>query len=612
MKNIKFLKKYFFTILIFAGIFVFAYLLLLVPSTTSAFSTWPYSPQFNLQGPLFSRMYPPSIYSPMFSPRINSPWSYPNTSFQPLSYGQSSLFNNWQNPFTPWGLQANHQFSSGGLQNSFINLGTPGPFSFQNPWASNSYSQGYQPGRYSASSGPNSFFNEFSILGAFPLWPSSPPTIARTAAVTSPPPPAGPPAPLGIDTSQILYKPPAFQSLGVSYVPGQPAYVGGQVVATFRPGVPPVEINKVYAVHQCRELYSSPYAGFKILSVPTFVTVKNMCQKLSLEPSILSVSPNYYRHAHQIITPDDTYYNYQWHLPRLNCGWAWNYSTGAGALVGLLDSGVAYQTSGVYAKAPDLAGTLFVPGQDFINLDAYPDDDYGHGTHMAGCIAQTTFNAFGVAGVAYNATIMPVKIMDNTGSTPISNEVEGIYFATNNGVNIINMSLGGTGVAASEQDAVTYAYSNGVTVVCSAGNAGSSVPEYPASYTECLSVSALRYDYRIPSYSNYGAYIDVCAPGGDLSVDQNLDNFGDGILQQTHNGSNFSTFYYYFMEGTSPACALVSGVAALIISKSTIPLTPLQVTDILKGSATDLGAAGWDEYYGNGLVNAYLAVVQTP
>lgn len=299
-------------------------------------------------------------------------------------------------------------------------------------------------------------------------------------------------------------------------------------------------------------------------------------------------------------------------MPRLNCGLAWDYSTGTGALVGLLDSGVAYQTAGVYTKAPDLAGTLFVPGYDFMNLDPYPDDDYGHGTHMAGCIAQTTNNLLGVTGVAFNATIMPVKVMDNLGSTPISTEVDGIYFAANSGVNIINMSLGGAGTSLTEQEACTYAYNNGVTIICSAGNAASNVPEYPASYAECTSVSAVRYDNTRPSYSNYGAYIDVCAPGGDLTVDQNLDGFGDGILQQTHNGTNFTTFYYYFMEGTSPACALVSGVAALIVSKSILALTPLQVTTILKGSTTDLGLLGWDQYYGSGLVNAYQAVLQTP
>ena len=464
---------------------------------------------------------------------------------------------------------------------------------------------------------PNDFFNDFLIAGLTSS-PSIPYVMApyvltpysRTAAATLTPAPLPAPevAALGIDTGQFRLGPPASQSLNY-YIPGQPSYTTGQVVVTFRPGTPVAEIARVYATHQCREIYASPYAGYKLLAIPSSVTVLEMVRRLSLEPSVLYASPNLYRRNHLI--PNDPYYTYQWHLPRLNCSYAWDLSTGIGALVALLDSGVAYQTAGVYALAPDLAGTLFAPGYDFVNLDAYPNDDYGHGTHMAGCIAQTTNNLLGVAGVAFNATIMPVKVMDSTGSTAITAEVDGIYFAANNGAKIINMSLGGPGTSATEHTAVTYAYNAGVTIICSAGNAGSSIPEYPASYPECISVSAIRYDYTRPLYSNYGLYIDVCSPGGDLSVDQNLDGFGDGILQQTFAAPNYTSFYYYFMEGTSPAAALVSGVAALIVSKSTLPLTPLQVTGILEGTATDLGTVGWDQYYGYGLVNAYLAVLRT-
>ena len=155
---------------------------------------------------------------------------------------------------------------------------------------------------------------------------------------------------------------------------------------------------------------------------------------------------------------------------------------------------------------------------------------------MAGCIAQTTNNFLSAAGVAFNATIMPVKVMDNTGNAPISAEVDGIYFATNNGVNIISMSLGGPGTDVNEQATVTYAYNNGVTLICSAGNGvngvGTNVPEYPASYPECIPVSAIRYDYTLPTYFNYGTYIDFCSPGGDLSVDQNVDGYGDGICSK--------------------------------------------------------------------------------
>lgn len=506
----------------------------------------------------------------------NPTWTLPDTFRQSLSTLPSALSQlppllNWQNPITFLSWPANPQFLPGALSSGLAGFGSPLPF----PLASS----------------------------------------VRTAAGVSPPLPAPPAAPVvplgpvGIDTLQFRNGPSAaLQSLSSS-LPGLPTYINGQVVVTFLPGTPLAEMARVCATHQCREIYASPFAGFKVLAIPTYTTVLDMTLQLALEPSVLYVSPNYRRHAH--LLPNDPYYIYQWHLPRLNCSYAWDFSTGIGALVALIDSGVAYETSGVYAQAPDLAGTLFAPGYDFYNLDAYPDDDYGHGTHMAGCIAQTTNNLLGCSGVAFNATIMPIKVMDNLGNASVTAEVDGIYFAANNGAKIINMSLGGPGTIATEQAAVTYAYNAGVTIVCSAGNAGSSVPEYPASYTECISVSSVRYDYTLPLYSNYGTYIDVCSPGGDLTVDQNLDGFGDGILQQTFTSPNYTTFYYYFMEGTSPAAALVSGAAALIVSKSTLLLTPLQVTSILEGSATDLGTVGWDQYYGYGLVNTYLAVLRT-
>jgi len=309
--------------------------------------------------------------------------------------------------------------------------------------------------------------------------------------------------------------------------------------------------------------------------------------------------------------PNDTYFSYQWHHSLMKSTSAWDLGKGTGVVVAVVDSGVAYRTSVGYTRAPDLSGTLFKSGWDFVNGDPYPDDDNGHGTHMAGCIAQTTNNYLGVAGVAYGATIMPVKVMDSSGSVSIADEVDGIYFAVNNGAHIINLSLGGEGESASEEAAINYAVNSGVVVICSAGNSGSNTPEYPASYHQSISVSAVRYDRTRPAYSNYGVEIDICAPGGDITVDQNYDYFGDGILQQTHNGSNLNTFYYYFMEGTSPATALVSGVAALIIGKSSTTISPAQVRANLTTTATDLGATGWDQYYGWGLVNAYNAILKT-
>jgi len=381
-----------------------------------------------------------------------------------------------------------------------------------------------------------------------------------------------------------------------------------ELLVVFRPGI---SIDpQIHDKFGSKLISVSPYAGFHRVSIAPGSDINQQIQKYKEDPSVLFVEPNYLRHSHLFV--NDPYYPYQWHLNSIFAGWAWDIGSGSGAIVALLDSGVAYRTSGIYGQAPDLAGTLFAPGYDFINLDAFPDDDNSHGTHMAGCIAQTTNNLIGVAGVAFSATIMPVKIMDSLGNVTIADEVNGIYFAANNGAHIINMSLGGLGTSVTEEAAVDYAYNNGVTLLASAGNRASSTLEYPGSYASCISISAIQYDDTIAPYSNYGTAVDFCSPGGNLNLDQNFDGWADGILQQRHDGVDFTVFKYYFEEGTSPACAIASGVVACIVGKSTVALSPLEVTNILQASAIDIGAVGWDQYYGWGKVNAYYALINTP
>jgi serine protease len=205
---------------------------------------------------------------------------------------------------------------------------------------------------------------------------------------------------------------------------------------------------------------------------------------------------------------------------------------------------------------------------------------------------------------------MPIKVLDSSGSGYVSDIADGIYYAADNGCQVINMSLGGNIGSTTLQNAVQYAYNKGVTIVCAAGNAGTSTPQYPAAYSECISVSAVRYDDTITDYSSYGSTIDICAPGGDVSVDQNGDGYGDGVLQQTHADGNPTDFGYYFYEGTSMASPHVAGVAAMVIAAGGGSMSPDDVRAVLEGTATDLGASGWDQYYGHGKVNAYDAVLE--
>lgn len=315
------------------------------------------------------------------------------------------------------------------------------------------------------------------------------------------------------------------------------------------------------------------------------------------------------------LVPNDTLYYLQWNMQGptnggVNAEPAWDITNGSGVIVAVLDTGIAYETYSTYTKAPDLASAGFVPGYDFINNDTHPNDDNGHGTHVAGTIAQTTNNASGVAGLAYGAKLMPVKVLNRNGSGTYSALIDGIYYAVNNGAKIINMSLGGTMDSQALRDATAYAYSNGVTIVAAAGNAGTGVIDYPAAYDEyVVAVGASRADNTRVSYSNYGSALDFVAPGGDMSVDQNGDGYGDGIAQVTFSTSP-NSFGVYLFQGTSMATPHVAAAAAMLVSAGRAS-SPTEIENRLRSTARDIGSSGWDHLTGNGIIDigAALAAV---
>ena len=404
---------------------------------------------------------------------------------------------------------------------------------------------------------------------------------------------------------------------GVEYVPGE-------LIVEFKPGVSNEKIASINSRHGTSVKYTSPYAGFKILHIPKGKTVPEMVEKYNRNPNVEYAVVNSIAHA--FMTPNDPLYSYQWHLDDssssnpyggtngggINIEPAWNISDGTGVVIAVLDTGVAYENYGFwYRKAPDLANTHFVAGYDFVNNDAHPNDDNAHGTHVAGTIAQSTNNNLGVAGVAFNCSIMPVKVLNKEGSGTLGQLVDGIYFATNNSADVISMSLGwppGYDPGQPLKDALDYAHNSGVTIVCASGNDAASQVSYPAAYEKCIAVGATRYDETRASYSNYGSALDIMAPGGDLSVDQNGDGYGDGVLQNTFNPNtkNPRDFGYWFFSGTSMATPHVSGVAALLIANGVTG--PDNVRDALLSTAEDKGPAGWDSEYGRGIVDAYAAL----
>jgi serine protease len=302
-------------------------------------------------------------------------------------------------------------------------------------------------------------------------------------------------------------------------------------------------------------------------------------------------------------TPNDPYYRHQWHLDQIGMPRAWQRERGDGVVVAVIDTGVAYRTEGRFQRAPDLAGTRFVGGWDFVEGDAFADDEHGHGTHVAGTIAQTTNNRLGVAGVAPGASIMPVRVLDRNGSGSWGSIAAAIRFAADHGAHVINMSLGGGSRSRTIERAIAHAHRRGVVVVAAAGNTGRGPVEYPARHDHVIAVSAVRFDREITPYSSRGDGLDIAAPGGDLRVDQNGDGMPDGVLQNTIVNRDPGRFDYLAWQGTSMAAPHVAGVAALVRGAGVTD--PDAIERALLTSAQSLGDRG---LYGAGLVRADAAL----
>ena len=304
--------------------------------------------------------------------------------------------------------------------------------------------------------------------------------------------------------------------------------------------------------------------------------------------------------------PDDPYYPLQWHLPAIGAETAWDLSDGTGSTVAVIDSGVAYETTGPFVKGPDFGSTSFAPGWDFVGDDSHPNDEHGHGTHVAGTIAQSTGNAIGGAGVAPGATIMPLRVLGADGAGTDFDVAQALRFAADRGATVANLSLGGPTSSDVLRDAIAYARDRGVLVVAASGNEGSATVAYPAREAGVVAVGSVRLDLARPAYSNYGAQLDLVAPGGDTGVDQDGDGYGDGILQQGLRSGSTTEFCMCFLQGTSMAAPHVSAVAALVAASGIEG--PAAIEQIMKETAVDLGPDGWDSQYGEGLVQAGASV----
>ncbi len=293
----------------------------------------------------------------------------------------------------------------------------------------------------------------------------------------------------------------------------------------------------------------------------------------------------------ELVPNDPAYNSSQWGLKNSSAGaWVqlgWDHFTqrGSGVTVAVIDTGVDYQH-------PDLAGQLLA-GYDFVNDDNNADDDDGHGTHVAGVIAARTNNALGIAGIAFNAKILPVKVLDETGNGSIFWTAQGIVYAVDRGAKIINMSLGGSSFSTTQQGAVNYALSRLVTVIASSGNTGTTVYQYPSSYDGVISVAAHDSAGNTAGFSTRNDKVWISAAG-----------VGIYSLYPVEFGS------YATLNGTSMAAPHVTGVAALLVSAN-VATTPAAVREALACGARDLNSGtlpGRDTQMGWGVLDADFAL----
>ncbi|MEH2194142.1 MAG: S8 family peptidase [Nostoc sp.] len=284
--------------------------------------------------------------------------------------------------------------------------------------------------------------------------------------------------------------------------------------------------------------------------------------------------------------PNDQYYSKQWNLHKIGIEGAWSQTKGSGITVAVIDTGIT--------KVRDLYETKFVKGYDFVNDREEATDDNGHGTHVAGTIAQATNNKYGVAGIAYEASLMPLKVLSSYGGGTVADIAEAIKFAADKGADVINMSLGGTGESKLMKEAIEYAHRKGVVIIAAAGNENTNGASYPARYPYVIGVSAIGPDGERASYSNFGAGVDISAPGGSEAgkiLQETIDEKGEGV--------------FLGFQGTSMASPHVAGVAALI--KAAGIKEPDEVLKVLKQSARVIQDDGLN-YYGAGQLNAEAAV----
>jgi len=383
------------------------------------------------------------------------------------------------------------------------------------------------------------------------------------------------------------------------------SYVEGEVIVKFKEVTDPKAFVKIAGISSklAEKMEELRLRNTYLLKLKQGISVESAIEELKKSDVVEHVQPNYvYKLLN--VEPNDPYFAEQWYLTKINATTAWEIERGnESVVIAVIDTGIDLNhvdinhsnlTTNLWNNVDELLngqdddGNGYIDdifGWNFVDNNSDVSDTHGHGTHVAGIIAAVTNNSIGIAGICWNCKLMILKAFDSNGNGTTVAIANAIYYAANNGAKIISMSFGGNGSDEILQEALNYASSNGILLVAAAGNDGSETKNYPAAYDNVIAVAATNESDERASFSQFGAWIDLAAPGTNI-----LSTWPNDMLA--------------YANGTSMSTPIVSGIAALLLSKNP-NLTPLQLYTALKSSVTRVKS---ERYIGTGVVNAWLAL----
>lgn len=354
----------------------------------------------------------------------------------------------------------------------------------------------------------------------------------------------------------------------------RPPFTTGQIIVQERAGASPAAVNAAFRAVGANPIHQLQQTKHDVLSVPDGQADKIIATLLST--GLFTVAERDGR-AYPNTTPNDPSFSSQWHLAAINAPTAWNYTVGSPQTIAVIDSGVD-------STHPDLAGRI-APGWNFVLGNSNTADDYGHGTATFGTIGAATNDGVGVAGVTWTNPVMPLLVLDSNGNASYSNIASAIEYAADHGARVVNISLAGTASSSTLQSAVNYAWNKGTVIFAAAGNSSSTTPVYPAACSNVVAIAATDNNNALATFSNYGSWIDLSAPGINILT--------------TDMGGGYGYWY-----GTSFASPVAAGVAALVLGVKP-SLSASGLVSLLEQNADNIGSSS---IFGFGLVDAAKSV----